>query len=43
MPDFKQATVAKYLGVNVNDTLLHDANYDLALCREIYNKVCGRF
>ncbi len=43
MPDFKQSTVAKYLGVNVDDSLLHDANYDLTLCREIYNKVCGKF
>ena len=43
MPDFKQSTVAKFLDIDVNDSLLHDANYDLVLCKEMYKKVCGKF
>lgn len=39
MPNFKQATVAAQLGVNVDNNQLHDALYDVRLCREIYQRV----
>ena len=37
--DFKQATVAKRLGIEVDETKLHDAEYDIYLCMEIFKKV----
>lgn len=43
MVDFKQATVAKELGVKVDDVKLHDASYDIELCAKIYDKVCGKY
>ncbi|GHT09077.1 hypothetical protein FACS189426_06380 [Bacteroidia bacterium] len=39
MENFKLATVAKFLGVNVEDELLHDAMYDIALTKAIYEIV----
>lgn len=36
MENFKLATVAKFMGINVNDEALHDAYYDIYLTREIY-------
>lgn len=39
MANFKQATVAKQLGIEVDETKLHDADYDLDVCMAIYNKV----
>jgi len=39
MPDFKQGTVAKHLGITVDDSKLHDAEYDIDICREIYKRV----
>lgn len=39
MENFKLGTVAKYLGVNVDDASLHDANYDILLTRAIYDMV----
>lgn len=39
MPNFKQATVAKALGFNVDENRLHDAEYDIQLCMDIYTKV----
>ena len=35
--NFKQATVAKYLGIEVDETKLHDAQYDISLCVQIEN------
>ena len=39
MPDFKLATVAKFMGVEVDETRLHDAAYDLILTRQIFERV----
>jgi DNA polymerase-3 subunit epsilon len=39
MENFKQSTVAKYLGIDVDDSKLHDALYDIEICLDIYNKV----
>ena len=43
MIDFKQATVAKELGVVIDVEKLHDASYDIELCHAIYDKVCGKY
>lgn len=43
MKDFKQGTVAKTLGIKVDDEKLHDALYDIEICRAIYDKVCGKY
>jgi DNA polymerase-3 subunit epsilon len=39
LPDFKLSTVAKFLGVEVDETKLHDATYDLYLTRSLYYKL----
>jgi len=39
MENFKLATVAKFLGVNVDDAALHNALYDINLTKAIYNLV----
>lgn len=36
MLDFKLKTVAKQLGISVDDTRLHDAAYDIELTRQVY-------
>lgn len=36
MPSFKLHRVAKTLGIEVDDTRLHEADYDLQLTREVY-------
>lgn len=36
MDNFKQGTVAKYMGVPVSDDNLHDALYDIRVCMAIY-------
>jgi len=33
--DFKQSSVAKYLGIEIDDTKLHDAEYDIQICMKI--------
>ena len=43
MPNFKQGTVAKQLGINVEDDKLHDALYDIEICKAIYDHVCGKY
>ena len=43
MIDFRQATVAKELGVVIDVEKLHDASYDIELCHAIYDKVCGKY
>lgn len=43
MPNFKQGTVAKTLGIQVDDNKLHDAMYDIEICKYIYDKVCGKY
>jgi DNA polymerase-3 subunit epsilon len=37
--DFKLKTVAKHLGIEVDETRLHDAKYDIYLTRELFNIV----
>lgn len=39
MENFKQGTVAKALGISVDDTKLHDAMYDIEVCKAIYDIV----
>lgn len=43
MPNFQQGTVAKTLGIPVDETKLHDALYDIEICKAIYDKVCGKY
>lgn len=43
MENFKQGTVAKTLGIEIDDSKLHDAKYDIEVCRAIYDKVCGKY
>lgn len=40
LPDFKQGTVAKALGIEVDESKLHNAKYDLQILMEIYRKLC---
>ena len=39
MVDFKQGTVAQYLGIEVDESKLHDALYDIEIMAAIYKKV----
>lgn len=39
MENFKQSTVAKYMGIEVEDDKLHDAMYDVELCYKIYQSI----
>ena len=39
MENFQLKTVAKKLGIAVEEEKLHDAKYDIDLCIEIYNKL----
>lgn len=39
MADFKLKTVARQLGIDIDETKLHDAEYDIMLTREIYQIV----
>ena len=39
MENFKQGTVAKALGIEVDDTRIHDALYDIEICKAIYDIV----
>lgn len=41
LSDFKQGTVAKYLGVNVSDRNLHNSLYDILICIEIFCIITG--
>lgn len=36
MSDFKQSSVAKYIGIEVDEERLHDADYDIDICMKIY-------
>jgi DNA polymerase-3 subunit epsilon len=40
--NFQLGTVAKYLGIEVDEECLHDSLYDVELTREIYNVVTRR-
>ena len=39
MENFKQGTVAKALGIQVDDSKLHDALYDIQICKAIFDIV----
>lgn len=39
MENFKQGTVAKALGIQIDENQLHDALYDIRVCRAIYDIV----
>ena len=39
LENFKQGTVAKYLGIAVDESKLHDAKYDIFICMEIFKRV----
>jgi DNA polymerase-3 subunit epsilon len=39
LPDFKLPTVAAYLGVNIDPSLLHTAMYDIEITKKIYEKI----
>lgn len=41
MENFKQGTVAKALGITLDESKLHDAEYDIDVCKMIFDKVCG--
>lgn len=43
LENFKLATVAKYLGIDVDTSKLHDAEYDIWLTIEVYRRVGGNF
>ncbi len=43
MENFKQGTVAKTLGIAIDDSKLHDALYDIEVCKAIYDKVCAHY
>jgi DNA polymerase-3 subunit epsilon len=37
--NFRQSTVARYLVIEVDEDILHDAEYDISICYEIFKKV----
>ena len=41
MHDFKQETVARELGIEIDPSMLHDASYDIQLTKLIYEKITG--
>ncbi len=42
MENFKQGTVAKFMGIEVDDNRLHDAMYDIEICMKIYKKITNQ-
>lgn len=43
MENFKQGTVAKALGIQIEDSKLHDAMYDIDVCKAIYDVVSAKY
>ena len=39
LENFKLKTVAKYFGMQIDETRLHDAAYDIAITRDLYYKI----
>jgi DNA polymerase-3 subunit epsilon len=37
--DFKLDTVARHFGIDVQDSALHDAMYDVIVTRDLYYKI----
>jgi DNA polymerase III epsilon subunit-like protein len=42
MENFKLATVAQHIGVDIHDEWLHNATYDVHIAREVYYELTGR-
>ena len=40
LPNFKLATVAKHSGIDVDDSRLHDSQYDIELTRQLWLSAC---
>jgi DNA polymerase-3 subunit epsilon len=43
MENFKLMTVARAVGIEIDESKLHDAQYDIELTRTIYKIVTNRF
>ena len=43
MKDFKQGTVAEFLGIEVDKSKLHNSLYDLDILIQIYNYISGKY
>ena len=43
MPNFKLMSVARAVGIEIDESRLHDAQYDIELTRTIYKIVTNRF
>lgn len=43
LEDFKLMTVAKYLGIEIDETKLHDALYDIELTRLVYHLLIHKY
>lgn len=43
LENMKLVTVAKYLGITVDESMLHDAEYDIYLTYEIHRRCFGQF
>jgi len=41
MPNFKLMSVAAEVGISIDESKLHDANYDILITRAVYNIVTG--
>lgn len=41
LTDFQQKTVALALGIQVDENKLHDAEYDIYICMQIFNRVAN--
>jgi len=41
IPNFRLSTVAHWLGINVDESKLHEASYDIELTKRIYHMVTG--
>lgn len=42
MENFQQGTVAKWLGIEVDETKLHNSLYDIHIMKQIYDKITGK-
>lgn len=43
MANFKQSTVAQALGIPIEEEALHNATYDIELCKRIYEKTINKW
>lgn len=42
MENFKLMTVAKTMGIDIDENKLHDATYDIELTRDIFYRIIGK-